>query len=197
MAVKVVLKNVRLAPFPQLYTARQYKGVGDFSYEAGFLFAPGSEADREIKRVYQDVAVEAWKDKASSMLQQFKGNNLKTFLIDGNSKPDIEGFPGNLFVKAKRKQKDGRPDIRDMDGKRPLAEADGRPYAGCYVNAVLEVWAQTKDTPGMRCKLLGLQFVRDGDALAGSATSASEDDFEDLSDGADAPDVATGTGGFV
>ena len=74
-----------------------------------------------------------------------------------------------------------------LDANRnPLVEADGRPYSGCYVNATVELWAQQNTTGrGMRAELLGVQFLRDGDAFA-AGSKPSEDDFDDVSEGADA-----------
>lgn len=194
---KVILKNVRLS-WPKLYTAVQYQGKGDFNYEATFIIDPASEAAKVLQAAYLEVARETWADKAEDHLANFKGNLLKTFFYSGSLKPEVEGYAGQLIAKAKRKQKDGRPDVRDRDGKSPLAEADGRPYGGCYVNAILELWGQEGANTGMRCKLLGIQFVKDGDRFSGGAP-AQDDDYDNLSDGADAPDVgapaATGTGG--
>ena len=69
-------------------------------------------------------------------------------------------------------------------------EPSGRPYAGCYVNAVLEFWAQdNKFGKRVNATLMGVQFFRDGDAFSGGG-AASDDDFDDVTSGADA-------GGFV
>lgn len=198
MSEKVILQNVRLGAFPNLYQARDYKGDGKFSYSGRFHVPKNSEAAKKILDAYQKVATEAWKDKAPMMLQQFKGNELKSFISDGDLFADKEGHSGHYIVRAKRRQGDGRPDVRDRN-KQPLQEADGKPYGGCFVNVVLDVWAQTKDNPGMRCKLLGIQFVKDGDAFLGGGSQASEEDYEDLGDGEGAPELgsATGTGGYV
>lgn len=196
MAKKITLKNVRLS-WPKIWTAEQYQGKGEFNYEATFIIPPDSEAAKLLQATYLEVATEQWADKAPEKLASFKGNLLKTFFYNGNLKPETEGYPGNLIAKAKKKQKDGRPDIRDRggvigaDGKfiaSALTEADGRPYGGCIVNGIVEVWAQDAPNDGMRCKLLGMQFVKDGDRFSGG-TPASDEDYENLSDGADAPDV--------
>ncbi len=199
MAKKVILQNVRLGPFPDLHTAKQYQGKGAFNYKVTLLVDKKSQVAKDILAAYQEVAKEAWQEKANARLEEFKGNKLMTFILDGDKTADKGGHAGCLVVSAKKKQEDGRPEVRARNKQLLAAGDDGYPYGGCYVNAVLEVWAQTKENPGMRCKVLGVQFVKDGDAfIAGS--KASEDDFEDLSDGADAPDVgmaASGGGGLV
>jgi hypothetical protein len=91
-----------------------------------------------------------------------------------------------MYVSASNKV---APLVVDKD-KSPLSEASGRPYAGCYVNASLDIWAQD-NSYGKRVNatLRGVQFFRDGDAFAGGAP-ASEDEFDDLSDtGGDADDL--------
>ncbi len=53
--------------------------------------------------------------------------------------------------------------------KTALTEADGRIYAGCYVNFNVDIWAQDGQYTGIRCSLNGVQFVKDGDAFGGAA----------------------------
>ena len=85
-----------------------------------------------------------------------------------------------VAVSAKSKT---RPLVIDTD-KTPLAEEDGKPYVGCYVNAIIEFFGYDNSGKGVSATLKGVQFVRDGDAFSAVAP-ASEDDFDDLSDGAD------------
>jgi hypothetical protein len=66
------------------------------------------------------------------------GEKLNLCLHDGDEKAEYEGFPGNFFLNAANK---ARPAVIDRD-RSPLIQADGRPYAGCYVNAVIDIWAQ-------------------------------------------------------
>jgi len=103
---------------------------------------------------------------------------LKTPLRDGGEKSHIDGYGEDvMFINANNK---ARPEIRDRDGRTPLAEEDGRPYAGCYVHAILQLWAQdNKWGKRINASLLGIQFAGDGDAFSGGA-KADDDDFEDL-----------------
>ena len=69
-------------------------------------------------------------------------------------------------------------------------EADGLPYSGCYVNASIELWAQDNNYgKRINASLRGVQFYRDGDAVAGGGGPASEDEFDDLAEGADADNL--------
>ena len=197
MATKITLKNVRLGPYPNLWTARQYKGAGDFNYDAAFYVPKNSPAAKELLSAYDKVAREGWGDKAPAMLAQIKGNPNRTFLINGDDLAGQDGTAGHLVIKGKRKKNDGRVDVRSRDGKSQILPEDGIIYAGCTVHAVVEIWAQTKEYPGLRLKLLGVQFIADGDALLGAGSSASDEDFENLDAGEGSPDAPEVGGGYV
>ena len=108
------------------------------------------------------------------------------FTYDGDLKATYDGFAGNLYVSARNPI---RPLVLNSD-KSPLTEADGKPYAGCYVNVSLELWAQDNNYgKRVNATLMGVQFYCDGDAFAGGGV-ASEDDFDDVSNGATADDLA-------
>lgn len=189
---KVILKDVRLA-FPALFVPTPFEPGATPMFKGTGLFPKEHPAFKLCMDAIVEVAKEGFKEDWETQLASFKGNSNKMCFIDGNLKKKNDGFEGNFALTANNKT---RPTIKDRDGKTPLVEADGRPYGGCYVNMIVDIWAQTKKYPGIRASLLGVQFVRDGDAFAGGGVAADED-FVDLSDGADAPDIggATGTGG--
>ncbi len=58
--------------------------------------------------------------------------------------------------------------------------ADGKPYSGCYVNGIVDIWAQDNGFGRrLNATLKGVQFVKDGDAFSGG-TAVSADAFDDL-----------------
>ena len=173
---KVKLNNVRLS-FPDLFEAGEYEG--NRNYGASFLVQPDSENDKAIRAAISAVAKEAWKDKAHAILKAaLSGGGQQVCYWSGDLK-DYDGYEGMMVLTAKRAESKGRPLVLDAD-KSPLVAADGKPYAGCYVNASVELWAQdNKFGKTVRCTLLGVQFAKDGDAF-GSGSTASEDDFDDL-----------------
>lgn len=181
--MKVKLENVRLA-FPQLFEPRAFGEDGsDPAYGASFIFPKTHPAYKLVNKAIEAVAAEKWEKKAAEVLKQLQTAD-RTCLHDGDGKPDYAGFPGNLFVASRNK---ARPLIIDRD-KSPLTAADGKPYAGCYVNATLDVWAQAnKFGKRVNATLSGVQFYKDGDAFTG-APPASPDDFDDLASGAEASD---------
>lgn len=182
--MKVNLNNVRLA-FPNLFEAKAFGQDGsDPTHNASFIFDKKHPAFKLMNESIEAVAKEKWEGKSTEVLKQLRAGD-KICLRDGDTKPDYDGFPGNFFVAARNKS---RPFVCDKD-KAPLTQADGKPYAGCYVNAVIDVWAQAnKWGKRINATLSGVQFLKDGDAFSGSPP-ATPDDFEDLSDGADADDL--------
>ena len=80
-----------------------------------------------------------------------------------------------------------RGDARTAFLKEDLAPDAGKPYAGCYVNAVVDIWAQAGDYPGIRASLNVVQFYADGEPFAGSAPNV--DDLPDIEDTGELEDL--------
>jgi len=181
--MKIKLTNVRLA-FPVLFEAKTVNGEGKPAFSASFLIDPADPQVKALNQAIETVAKEKWGAKAEVILKQMRAQD-KTALHDGDLKSNYDGFPGNLYVSARSAT---RPLVIDAD-KSPLVEADGKPYAGCYVNASIELWAQDNNYgKRVNASLRGVQFFRDGDAFAGGGV-ASEDEFDDISEGAAAADL--------
>lgn len=182
--MKVELENVRLA-FPNLFEARAFSEDGkDPAYSASFIFGKKHPAVKLLNDAIEVVAKEKWEGKATETLKQLRAAD-RICLHDGDSKMEYDGFPGNFFVASRNK---ARPLVINKD-KSHLTQADGKPYAGCYVYATIDVWAmQNKYGKRINATLSGVQFSKDGDAFTGSPP-ASVDDFSDLSEGAKAGDV--------
>jgi len=97
----------------------------------------------------------------------------KICLRDGD---DVEyaGYAGHMSIKASSSK---RPMVLDRD-RSPLAEDDNRLYAGCHVNAIIELWAQNNQWgKRINANLLGVQFFKDGEPFSDGVT-ASADDFD-------------------
>mgnify|MGYP000400940294 CR=1 FL=1 len=174
--MKVKLENVRIG-FPRLFTAEQYNGKGAFNYSAKFFIVPGSKSDVAIREAINTVAQEKWPKRYEAMLEEFRPDKKAYPFIDGK-RVEFDGAEGHWILTAKRKQDNGRPTVVDERAQN-LDEHEGRPYAGCYVNAHVEFWAQDGDAKGIRCTLRGVQFAGHGEAFGGSRP-ASEDEFDVL-----------------
>ncbi len=182
--MKIQLKNVRAAFLNALFEAKTVNGEGKPAFSATFLLDPADPQVKTINAAIEAVAKEKWGAKAEAILKQMRAQD-KLCLHDGDLKANYDGFPGNLYVSSRSNT---RPLVIDAD-KSPLAESDGRPYSGCYVNASLELWAQDNNYgKRINAQLRGVQFFKDGDAFAGGG-AASEDEFDDVTEGATADDL--------
>lgn len=180
--MKITLKDVRLA-FPVLFTPKAADATKPtaLSFSAAFIFPPDHPARKELGDACRAIANEKWGTKAADILKGMVTGD-KLCLHNGDTKAQYEGYAGNFFINSRNK---ARPTVKDRN-KANLVEADGKPYAGCYVNAIIELWPQD-NTFGKRinASLMGVQFVRDGDAFSGGGV-ADDDDFESLEEGAHA-----------
>jgi hypothetical protein len=193
--MKVKLNDVRIAFCQSIWpgTAEQYQGKGVARHSATFLIVPGSENDKAIEAAIKAVAAEKWPKKAAALLESMRGNSNKFCYQKGDLK-DYDGFEGMMSLAGHRKESDGAPEIfgqfRNPDGKLVrLTQKDGKIYAGCYVNASVDIYAQDGENQGIRCGLLGIQFNRDGDSFGG-AGRAKEEDFESIEAPEEAEDLA-------
>lgn len=178
----ITLKNVRLS-FNNLWEASAYKEGQKKTYSAKLLVPKDSALDKDIWKAIKAEAVATFGKKADAVIEKHKSNNMKFSYEDGDS-TDREEAEGHMVLNAKRRETDGRPTVVDRD-KSPLSAGDGKPYSGCYVNAIVSIYCQKGEYEGVRCGLKGLQFVKDGDAFSG-ARAADPDAFEDMGDGAEA-----------
>lgn len=172
--MKIHLKNVRLA-FPVLWTAKTVNGEGEPAFSAAFLIDPKDPVVKELREAFEAIGKDKWGAKWAAVKKEIDSKD-RFALHDGDTKSDYAGFPGAMYVSARNKV---RPTVLDRD-KAPLTESDGRPYAGCYVNAIIDLWPQDNNYgKRINASLSGVQFVRDGEAFAAGG-AAKADDFDDL-----------------
>jgi len=163
--MKITIKNARLS-FPSLFKKANFNGE-ETKYEATFLIPKDAEVVAELQS--------AIKTMIKDSLKGAKLGADKICLKDGDE-IDYVGYAGNMSIKASNAK---RPLVIDRD-RSPLAESDERIYAGCYVNAVIELWAQNNNYgKRINANLLGVQFVKDGEPFADGET-ATTDDFDEI-----------------
>jgi hypothetical protein len=109
----------------------------------------------------------------------------KVCLRDGDLE-NWEGYADMLYVSANRREADGPPRVitnrKDADKKWITARAgeDNCPYAGCYVNAIVRVWAQDNEHgKRVNASVEAIQFLRDGDSFSGAAPINVDEEFSD------------------
>ncbi len=169
----VKLTNVRIA-FPNLFEPKAFNGQGKEYFSASFIMEKDNPQVEMINAVIDRLAKEQWKDKAAIHLKAARSTD-KVALHDGDLKANYEGFADHVYIQASNTV---RPTVLDAKCN-PLAESDGKPYAGSYVNAHIQLWVQDNQYgKRINATLCGVQFVRDGDAFGGGARVSSVDDFE-------------------
>jgi hypothetical protein len=183
---RLLLKNVRLA-FPNLWEPTTVAGEGKPRYSATLIIPADHPQLEEIREKQNAVAKDKWRDKAPAIVRGLEKQD-KMALHDGDTKSKYDGFPGNFFISAAA-QENAAPTVIDRD-RSPLSVKSGRPYAGCFVNASIEMWPQD-NSYGQRinAQLRGIQFFADGDSFS-AGRPADADEFEECTEGAEADDFA-------
>jgi hypothetical protein len=192
-AAQVVLRldNVRMS-FPSLWKATSVKDGDKPAFSAQFIFPPEHPCFAVLKQTLVKVAQDQWGHgpidigggKMSTQgIEQMKAlmATNAVCLKNGSMKRSqtgevLDGYVGQWFISARSQTK---PSTWDA-AKQPITEAMGKLYSGCYVNAVVAIWAQTGQYgKRINAQLMGVQFAKDGDAFGGGR-AATSDLFESL-----------------
>ncbi len=188
---QTTLVNARLS-FPDIWKAKAIKTKGkeegEAKFSAQFLLDKEDHAGqiKSVKTSILEVAIAKFckentppKEAKAQIGDMVAKGKLHLCLHEGNTK-EYEGYnDSNMFLSSSSKL---RPRIVARDGRTPLAEEDGKPYAGCYVNAVVRLWAQDNNFgKRINAELMGIQFVADGEPFG--AAPLADDAFPDLDEG--------------
>ena len=168
--MKIKIPSARLS-FPSLFNMASFGGESTGKFEATFILDKKEHAkqieeiEAAIAKLQKDLKVKLASDKLC--------------LKDGDEMERPE-YQGKMTIKASTKK---RPLVINRD-KTPLTEDDNVIYAGCYVNAIITLWAQN-NSYGKRvnAQLDGVQFVRDGEPFGDGGISV--DQFDGFGDGDD------------
>lgn len=185
--MKLAISNARLA-FPQLFKPAQVNGEGEPAYSCSLLLTPDHPAVAEIKKATEAIGKEKWGAKWPTVKKEMESKDRFPY-HDGDMKAQWSGFEGNIYISC-RSQQGTRPTVIDRK-RNPVTEQDGLIYAGCYVNANIELWCQdNKYGKRINAQIRGVQFLRDGDSFGGGS-AASADEFEEIDDNAAEADDLT------
>lgn len=165
------LENVRLS-HPDLFVPTKFDANNPnekAKYGGQFIMGKDHKDLPKLKNEIRKLIGEKWGEKPSG---------LKIALRDGAEKEDVDGYgPETVFFNAKNQK---RPGVFDRD-QSPLTAEDYRPYAGCYVNVRISVWAQdNKYGKRINIELNGVQFYGDGEAFGGGSPPSTNEDFPEL-----------------
>lgn len=161
---KIKLSNVRLS-FPSLFQRASFDGQ-EGKFEATLLMPKGSENAKKIESAVQAMLTE----------NKVKLPADKICFKDGDF-VEYDGYAGMMSFKGTSNK---RITVINRD-KSPIVEDDNIIYAGCYVNAIVDLWYQdSKFGKRINGNIMGIQFSKDGEAFG--AGGISDDDFDELED---------------
>lgn len=181
---RILTPEARLS-FPAIWEPKdKIEKAKGREYSCNLLFPKGADLSALRKLAFDTVVAKFGPDKG-----KWAPNlrvDWKTYLSrdgkdgwpfrDGDM-VEYDGYAGNVFIKAGRAEKDGRPLVvaANLDPIIDQAEI----YAGCYVRALLSCYAWHNaafNTKGFSFALQGIQKIRDGEPFG--ARRATIDDFE-------------------
>lgn len=171
----IKLNNVRLS-YPNLFVAKAQEEGKEPDFSTTFLLDKKAHAAviNQIEKQIGRVALDFFKKKVTLG---------RKCLRDGNEKDDKEGYGDEVMFLTARNKK--RPVVVDRD-LTPLTKDDPKPYAGCYVNATVRLFAydHPKGGKGVSASLRAVQFVKDGESFGAGPVNA-EEEFEAVADDVD------------
>jgi len=180
--MQIRLKNVRIS-FPALAEPEAF-GDGEPAYQAKFIIEPKSEQAKAIKDAIATAAKEQWKEKAADVLKMLTEDKKIAYVEapyrNKKSGETYAGFEGKHYLSARNAK--SRPTIYNKANVKLEETRDIKSliYSGCYVHALVDIWAQDNKWGGrINCTLHGVMFANDGENFGGSSV-ASDDAFADL-----------------
>lgn len=174
-SMKYRLNNVRLA-FGNLFKPKAFEAGGEASFGGSFIMAKNHADVKGVEKAIEAVGSEKWGAKWPTVKKELLAKD-KTCLHDGDGKAQYDGFEGNMFVAASNKT---QPALLGAN-KEELKTDTGVIYSGCYVNAMIDIWAQDNQYgKRINASLTGVQYRTKGDAFSGGRP-ADANDFDDMS----------------
>jgi hypothetical protein len=166
------------------------------------LMHPQLEA---FKTLMREAVVRKFKDDAPAALELIRAQDKLCLHRGDVTRAGKAEYAGKLYISANN---DDQPTIVVTENGVNVANRgtptvltpshDSYPYAGSYANVQLSVFAYShpKGGKGVSAQLMGVQFLRHGQRLMGSAVSSASEFAPVKGASADsAPPTATPTGG--
>lgn len=185
---EVILKNVRLS-FADIYKP----GKDSKDPKTGEIIPGRFKANGLMKKDTPDTKSNMAKlKKAKEAVMAAKwGKNIpkikadKICVRDGDDE-NWEGYEGCWYISASEKEKPALITRRKDDNGKWIEAKPGEIYSGCYVNMVVQLWAQDNEYgKRINANLKAVQFHAKGEAFAGSAPIDPNEKFADIEEDED------------
>lgn len=188
--VEIYLEDVRCS-HPHLFepTVFQRKGKADPNakprFTCGFILDKKTHKKQieEIEDAIDDVIADKWGKNPPKIAE----NNL--CFVDGDD-TDKDELQGCMLLKAASPAKSApKVFLRDMS---PAVEKDGKPYGGCFVNALVRIYAYDEWNDQVNASLEIVQYYRKGESFGKGAADTSR--FKDYGSDDDEGDYVSARG---
>jgi len=150
-----------------------------------FLMAPNHPDLARVAATIEAVgSAKQWKGGAqwAGVKEGLKGQDKLCLHRGDISKAGQPEYAGLFYISGNNQR---RFTVVDAD-RTPLTAKDGKPYSGCYVNAIIDIYAQDNDFgKRINATITGIQFVRHGDSFGGGAAPAAPEEFGVVAGSAD------------
>jgi hypothetical protein len=167
MTKKIKINGVRLS-YPNVFRKGFYEGKENKKYTVSLVLDKSDPEHIKAKKIIDEQISNIYNETKTER-SSFKDDK---FCI----KEDSEEFQNSWVIKTGNPK---RITIIDRD-KTPLTEEDGKIYAGCYVNVVIDLYYYDKQYGKfILSNIYGIQFSKDGEPLEGGIVDVT-DDFDDL-----------------
>lgn len=180
---EVRLRNVRLS-FAHLFEPQEGKvddatGVkGEPRYGCSFLIPKNTDEGKANMAALKKASAEVKEAKWGKNQPNLKPEKL--CVRDGDLE-SYDGYEGHFYCSAGNAR---QPVLVDRD-RTPLDKGSGKLYSGCYVNAIVRLWAQdNKHGKRLNASLEAVQFLRHGEAFGAKPVDPMSA-FDDETEGAD------------
>lgn len=189
MANIIFLSNVRVS-FPQLVEAKASvkpspenpKPKEKFSVDC--ILTPDNPSFGKFMAEVQVAMAAKWADKAPAILNMINADRKLRCYGKGDEKIGLKslvvhpGYAGNLFIGANNEDRPQmiRPDGSAVESSNTMEyQAIARTiYGGCYANVAVSPWLQDNvQGRAVRCNLIAVQFLKDGEPLGEAQADAS------------------------
>lgn len=204
MSEVIYLSDVRLS-FPNLVEPQvrvnEQTGEKRISYNCELLMPKEHPGFGQFMQVFANLAAEKGKEHAAALMQMIQSDRKSRCFGAGEEKVNkktfqpYDGYAGMQFISTGAKNPpqmfDAAGKVVDSTNTMAWQAVARKLYGGCRVNAAVKPWWQNPNPAkqvghGIRCDLIGIQFLRD-DAPFGEGSVDASGMFGSVAGAAPAP----------